>query len=87
MELKKESALPPGDPLEHHGSGFAKILCSAVFVTGLDAEFAAENIGYFTAPYEERSKLKWRVDREEKAVHVTLPNGVVRTAKFIGDLG
>ena len=87
LELKTESALPPGDPLEHHASGFAKILCSAVFVTGLDAEFAAENIGYFTAPYEERSKLKWRVDREEKAVHVTLPNGVVRTAKFIGDLG
>jgi CubicO group peptidase (beta-lactamase class C family) len=87
LELKTESVLPPGDPLEHHASGFAKILCSAVFVTGLDAEFAAENIGYFTAPYEERSKLKWRVDRENKAVHVTLPNGVVRTAKFIGDLG
>jgi CubicO group peptidase (beta-lactamase class C family) len=87
LELKTKSVLPPGDPLEHHASGFAKILCSAVFVTGLDAEFVAENIGYFTAPYEERIKLQWRVDRENKAVHVTLPNGVIRTAKFIGDLG
>ncbi len=87
LELKTKSVPPPGSPLEHHASGFAKVLCSAVFVTGLDPEFAAESIGYFTAPYEERAKLKWRVDRENKAVHVTLPNGVIRTAKYIGDLG
>ena len=87
LELKTKSVPPPGDPLEHHAAGFAKILCSAVFVTGLEPEFAAENIGYFTAPYEERANMKWRVDRENKAVHVTLPNGVTRTAIFIGDLG
>ena len=87
MELQTKSASPPGDPLEHHAAGFAKILCSAVFVTGLDAEFAAENLGYFTAPFEQRAKMKWRVDREHRAVHVTLPNGVTRTAMFIGDLG
>jgi CubicO group peptidase (beta-lactamase class C family) len=87
LELKTKSVPPPGNPLEHHASGFAKVLCSAVFITGLDPDFAAENIGYFTAPYEERAKMKWRVDRKNKAVHVTLPNGVTRTAKFIGDLG
>ena len=42
---------PPGDPLVHHAAGFAKVMCSAVFITGLDPEFAAENVGYFTAPY------------------------------------
>lgn len=87
FELNTESVSPPGDPLEHHAAGFAKVLCSAVFVTGLEPEFAAENVGYFTAPYEERAKLKWRVDREDKLVHVTLPNGITRTAKFVGDLG
>ena len=87
LELRTTSAPPPGNPLEHHASGFAKVLCSAVFVTGLTPDFAAENIGYFTAPYDERSKLKWRVDREHQLVHVTLPNGVTRTAKFLGDLG
>ncbi|MGZ0171215.1 MAG: hypothetical protein ACKVHE_16815 [Planctomycetales bacterium] len=87
LELNSQSVPPPGNPLEHHASGFAKILCSAVFMTGLEPEFAAENIGYFTAPYEERAKMKWCVDRENKAVHVTLANGVTRTAKFIGDLG
>ena len=69
LELKTKSVPPPGDPLEHHASGFAKVLCSAVFVTGLEPDFAAENIGYVTAPYEERAKMKWRVDRENRAVH------------------
>ena len=33
---------PPGDPMEHEMAGFAKILCSAVFITGLEPAFAAE---------------------------------------------
>ncbi len=88
LELETEYVAPPGDPLSHHASGFAKILCSAVFVTGLDFDFAAENIGYFSAPYEERSKfINRELDIENKAVHITLPNGVVRTAKYFGDQG
>jgi len=88
FELDTKYTPPPGDPLSHHASGFAKILCSAVFITGLDFDFAAENIGYFTAPYEERAKFaKRELDTEEKAVHVTLPNGLVRTAKYFGDQG
>ena len=40
-------------------------MCSAVFVTGLDPAFAAENVGYFTAPYAERAKLGTpRIDRD-----------------------
>jgi CubicO group peptidase (beta-lactamase class C family) len=79
---------PPGDALSHHASGLAKVLCSAVFISGLDFEFAAENIGYFSAPFAERSKFQSRtLDPENKAVHVTLPNGVVRTAKYYGDQG
>ncbi|HXV61738.1 MAG TPA: serine hydrolase [Vicinamibacteria bacterium] len=88
FELDTPYEPPPGDPLEHHAAGFATILCAAVFITGLDMDFAAESIGYFTAPYEERQKLTEReLDRENKAVHVTLPNGVVRTAKYYGDQG
>jgi CubicO group peptidase (beta-lactamase class C family) len=88
LELDTPYVPPPGDALEHHASGFAKIICSAVFVTGLDSDFAAENVGYFTAPYEVRHKLgKPVIDRAEKAVHVTLPNGVTRTAKCLGSQG
>lgn len=88
LELETEYVAPPGDPLSLHASGFAKILCSAVFVTGLDFDFAAENIGYFTAPYTERANLtNRRLDLENKAVHITLPNGVVRTARYFEDQG
>lgn len=88
LEIETEYLAPPGDPLSHHAAGFAKILCSAVFVTGLDFDFAAENIGYFTAPYEERAILgKRKLDLENKAVHITLPNGLVRTARYVGDQG
>ena len=87
-ELDTEYVPPPGDPLSHHTSGFAKTLCSAVFVTGLDADFAAENVGFFSAPYEQRAHVTAvEVDRDQRQVHLTLPDGVVRTAKFNGDHG
>ena len=88
LELNTEYVAPPGDPMAHHTMGFARTLCSGVFVTGLDADFAAENIGYFTGPYEHRHVVvKREVDHAEKMVHLTMENGVVRSAKFIGDLG
>src|SRR5260370_17857339 len=88
LEVDTPYVPPPGDALEHHAAGFAKIMCSGVFVTGLDPDFAAENVGYFTAPYEVRPKLgKPVLDPPEQAVHVTLPNGVTRTAKYLGSQG
>jgi hypothetical protein len=88
LELDTPYAPPPGDAAQHHASGYAKIMCSAVFVTGLDPDFAAENVGYFTAPYDVRRMLgKPIVDREAKLVHVTMPNGIRRTAKYLGKLG
>ncbi len=88
LELSTPYVPPPGDPLEHYASGFAKIMCSAVFVTGLDPAFAAGNIGYFTAPLAERAKLGTpKIDREKRTVEVTMPNGTVRVAKQVGSQG
>jgi CubicO group peptidase (beta-lactamase class C family) len=88
LELPTPYVPPPGNPLEHHAAGFAQIMCSAVFITGLDPDFAAENVGYFTAPYAERAKLgKPIIDRAAKTVSVAVPGGAVRTAKYIGDQG
>jgi hypothetical protein len=88
FELDTYYVPPPGDPLTHHAAGFAKVMCSAVFMTGLAPDFAAENVGFFTAPYGERAKLgKPVIDRANKAVHVTLPNGVTRTATYLGSQG
>lgn len=83
FELNTDYVAPPGDPLSHHAAGYAKIMCSAVFITGLDPDFAAENVGYFTAPYAERSKLgKPQIDFAHKSVSVEVPGGPTRTAIY-----
>lgn len=88
LELNTPYVPPPGDPMEHHASGYAKIMCSAVFVSGLDPAFAAENVGYFTAPYALRAPFGMpRIDHAKRAVHVVVPNGVVRTALQVGSQG
>ncbi len=77
-----------GDPMSFHAAGFAKTMCSAVFITGLSPEFAAEHVGYFTAPYAERAKLgKPVVDRQTKTVSVRTPGGLVRVAIYTGGQG
>ncbi|GAB3716258.1 serine hydrolase [Spirosoma flavus] len=90
LQLKNQPPYlaPPGDSLSHQTAGYAKIMCSAVFITGLKPEFAAENVGYFTSPYEARALVsKPVVDYQRKSVSITLPNGVVRTAIYTGDQG
>jgi CubicO group peptidase (beta-lactamase class C family) len=88
LELNTPYVAPPGDPVVLHAAGFAKVMCSAVFITGLNPDFAAENVGYFTAPYEVRTRLgKPVVDRDHKQVHVAVPGGVTRTAVYLGDQG
>lgn len=88
FELPTAYEPPPGDALSHHTAGYVKTVCSAVFLTGYTAEFAAEHVGYFTGPYEHRAKVsKPVVDRAKKTVSITLPNGVVRTAVYTGSQG
>ncbi len=88
LELNTSYTPPPGDALVHNASGFAKIMCSAVFITGLDPDFAAENVGCFTSPCDQRLQFgKPVIDRDHHTVHVLLPNGIKRTAKYLGDQG
>ena len=53
-ELPTPWQVPPGDPLEHMTAGYAKILCSAVFITGRDPKTAADEDGFFVSPRAER---------------------------------
>jgi CubicO group peptidase (beta-lactamase class C family) len=88
LELNTPYVPVPGDPLEYHAAGYANIMCSGVFITGLDPAFVSENIGYFTAPYADRAKLGTpKIDRVNRSVSVTLPNGTVRMAKQVGSQG
>ena len=86
LEIKTEYIGPPGDALEHHTAGFAKIMCSAVFITGLAPEFAAANVGGFASPFYLRKNVsKPVIDFKRKSVSITLPSGVTRTAIYLGD--
>jgi CubicO group peptidase (beta-lactamase class C family) len=88
LEIDTPYVPPPGDPLSHQAAGFAKIMCSAVFVSGLAPDFAAENVGFFVSPYADRAKVgKPVIDHSRKAVHVSLPNGTKRTARYLGSQG
>lgn len=88
LELPTAYVPPPGDALEHHTAGFAKILCSAVFITGLDPADAAANVGGFTSPFEARAAVvDTAVDRVREEVRLTLPSGTVVAAKRYGSQG
>lgn len=88
FELNTPYVPPPGEALEHYTGDYARILCSAVFISGLDPEFARENLGFFTSPPEERAKVGEPViDRANKNVTIKMPNGVARKAVYLGDQG
>jgi CubicO group peptidase (beta-lactamase class C family) len=87
-ELPGKWEPPPGDPLEHETAGFAKILCSSIFITGTPLETAQKLDGYFTAPPEMRDTVAHTVvDAPKSEVRLTMHNGVVRRARLIGDQG
>ena len=82
LELPGEWAPPPGNALEHHTAGFAKTLCSAVFLTGLEPADAAANVGFFTGPLQHRRHVvDTVVDRARQEVRLRLANGVTRVAR------
>lgn len=88
LELDTEYVPPPGEALHHQTAGFAKILCSAVFITGLDPDDAAENVGGFISPFDERRHVvDTIVDFDRQMVALTLPDGVTRTAKRYANQG
>jgi len=78
---------PSGTPLTLAAAGYAKILCSALFVSGRDEAEARQNSAFFLTPEPERPHVTTVVDRERRVVHVTLRGVVTRSAGFYGDQG
>jgi CubicO group peptidase (beta-lactamase class C family) len=77
---------PPRTPTELGLAGYAKVLCSAIFVSNRDTAEAFRNSGYFMMPEEQLAATTYEVDRERKLVRMTR-GGITRTAKFYGDQG
>ncbi|MBV6522526.1 MAG: hypothetical protein MNPFHGCM_02674 [Gemmatimonadaceae bacterium] len=87
-ELPTAWEAPPGDRLEYELAGFAKILCSALFITGRTLQDAAEEDGYFVTTAEARRQATDTiVDRTRQMVTVGVPGGVKRSAKRYGSQG
>src|SRR5690606_14101047 len=88
LELDTPYEPVPGRAIEHQAAGYATVLCSGMFVSGLDSAFVAENTGWFTAPYEIRASFpRVRIDRAARLVGVTTPDGVERVARLVGSQG
>jgi CubicO group peptidase (beta-lactamase class C family) len=85
-ERRPSAYAPVGTPIELGLAGYAKVLCSAVFVSGRDANEAVKNSGFFLMPPGQAEKVQWNVDRAQKLVRMSL-NGVTREAKLYGDQG
>jgi CubicO group peptidase (beta-lactamase class C family) len=75
-----------GTPTELGLAGYAKVLCSAVFVSGRDADEGAKNSAYWMMPAAEQDKVVWTLDRAQKLVRASF-GGIMREAKFYGDQG
>ncbi|MEJ7810737.1 MAG: serine hydrolase [Gemmatimonadaceae bacterium] len=82
-----QPGFPPNDPDSWRTAGTAKVLCSALFVSGRDQAEAISHV----APYFLGAKLdsvtKIDVDRARKLVRLTLANRLTREAKYYGDQG
>src|SRR5688572_9256022 len=79
--------IPYQSPTSLGAATYAKVLCSAVFVSGRDAEEAKQNSAYFLMTEPDRAKpIVAEVDRQAKRVRVTVET-FTRTAAFYGDQG
>jgi hypothetical protein len=77
---------PEGTPIPLGLAGYAKVLCSAVFVSGREPAEAFRNSGFFLFPDDQRAGVTYSGDRDRKLVRMT-HGATTRTAKLYGDQG
>lgn len=81
---------PPGEPLAHYAAGYAKQMCSGVFISGMTPAFVDVTLGdgNALAPVIQRTRLgEPVVDRASAEVRVTTDSGLTRVARDVGDQG
>ncbi len=78
---------PRETPLTLGAAAYAKILCSAVFVSGRDEAEARRNSAFFLTPEADRPHVTTVVDRDRQVVRATVRGVVTRSAGFYGDQG
>jgi len=79
--------IPYQSPTTLGAASYAKIICSAVFVSGRDVEEAQKNSAYFLMAEPDRKKpVTLDVDRQAKRARATV-DGITRAAALYGDQG
>jgi Beta-lactamase len=77
---------PRGTQTENGLAGYAKILCSGVFVSGRAPEDVVRGSAYFFMPQAEQDKVQWTIDRGAKLARASL-GAITREARYYGDQG
>jgi CubicO group peptidase (beta-lactamase class C family) len=77
---------PQGTHTENGLAGYAKILCSGVFVSGRAPEDVARGSAYFFMPRAEQGQVAWSIDRSARVARASL-GAVTREARYYGDQG
>ena len=85
--LRAQPGFPPNDPDSWRVAGTAKILCSALFVSGRDSAEARAHVTRYFLGNKLDSLTKFRSIATRKLVRLTLANRITREAKLYGDQG
>jgi len=85
--LGAQPGFPPDNPDSWKVAGTAKVLCSAIFVSGRDQDEARRNVSDYFLREKLDSITEFHVDRQRRLVRLTLANRVTREAKQYGDQG
>ncbi|MFZ1808905.1 MAG: serine hydrolase [Cyclobacteriaceae bacterium] len=78
---------PEGTNIALGLAGYAKVMCSAVFISGREIEEAMQNSGYFFLPEALYGKVKYEINQDKKSVTLSLGDSLSRTARIAGDQG
>jgi len=80
--------VPAGSEVELGVAGYAKVTCSAVFVSGRDPEEAVHTSGYFMMPEAELPNVaRPLIDYDRRTVTLEFGDDIARTAVYTGGQG
>lgn len=85
--VEAQPGFPPDNPESWRVAGTAKVLCSALFVSGRDLPEARAHVSAYFLGAQIDSLSDVHVDRARKLVRVTLGGRTTREAKMYGDQG
>jgi len=85
--LHAQPGMPPDDPDSWRIAGTAKVLCSALFVSGRGLREAFSHAADYFLGQRLDSISDVHVDRERNLVRLTVANRITREAKRYGDQG